>query len=890
MSTLTRVAPLTPLDELRGHLSRYSEEAGWASQLNYLLQKLQQMALPELGERLLKPTSGKPLKRAILSLTTKFDWPEWTEPILKALLTEPDLGVFDEGCAALGRLVAREAYDALLTLQAQRPDPDRRLIVQRELNALDPSQPLSFFISRLSEGEGNPRLAHQGARQAAVLATEGDLPALVEAYRNGDPLTARLALRVISGLPGGAAGTFLLDLFQQLMRNLTEQREQEALINRVHLLQRVQAREELIQIYAARLKDRCGGESAALLQAMADEEANPIAILDRMAPHVRGEYEAFLAESVQVLVEGKVARFSALLSDRLDQSQKLQETHSQHLDQVALGLHRQAKAGHLPRAQVVAVLSEGLARFHRQEGVALAFCWLVDPEDEACLARVQSEQDPKRRMFLLDALGAREEDRFTAFFLKALEDPIVEVGHRAIHHLGRLPSAFPVVMARFQSGQPDQVRQSIRIFRENRNRAAAESLTAFVSTEQRDDLMVEAVEALGAIAYPPATPVLLEHLHDGKPARLQIALATALGAMETPEASLGLLAKAPGLKIPTVLILCLEGLLAGFPSFDQALPEDALGPLDQLLKRCMDEREGEGVQLRAILATMGLYCFDQGLYARWRDRFSDVLFDLRTKGNWDRDTNEKVAAVVKELGQRAASLAHIAQKEEQLRNAMRFLTEKPAGRADALMALKDQFLDPEFILRAQMAEEVAAWVLQQLRKPTSDWREVARLCEIGGHTHRPELVDPIREHLRHATGLGLRSAAREALLKLGVPEDQHLKFPPIRHILLLEPSAFFRKRLRSTLEPTWEVREAGSREEAESLLAGGAADLLITELQDAHGDLRAWITARWEARAVRQVLLACASRDVGTFLDHPWVMGILNKPFPPEALLKALEP
>jgi len=230
------------------------------------------------------------------------------------------------------------------------------------------------------------------------------------------------------------------------------------------------------------------------------------------------------------------------------------------------------------------------------------------------------------------------------------------------------------------------------------------------------------------------------------------------------------------------------------------------------------------------------------------------------------------------------------QKEEQMRAAMRNLPPRGAPRAEALLALREQFSDPDLILRTQMTEELAMWVLRELKKPASDWRETARLCEIGGFTHKAELIEPIREQLLRASGLGLRSAAKDALLRLGVPEDQHLKHPPIHTILLLEPSAFFRKRLRSALEPTWEVREAATREEAEALLAEAPADLLITELQDPAGDLRTWAGAMWEGNKVRRVLLACASRDLGTFLDHPWVMGVLNKPFPPEALLKALEP
>jgi hypothetical protein len=471
-----------------------------------------------------------------------------------------------------------------------------------------------------------------------------------------------------------------------------------------------------------------------------------------------------------------------------------------------------------------------------------------------------------------------------------MEDPIVEVGHRAIHHLAKLPSAFPVVMGMFQSGQMEQIRNALRIFRENRIRAAAETLTAFLGQDAKDELLVEAVEALGAIRYPAATSALLDLLHDGKPARLQLALAQALSDMKTPEASLGLLAKAPGLKLPTVLIHCLEGSLTAFEGFEHPLPSDAQTGFDALLTRCLDEREGEGQHLRALLATQHLYCFDQSLYARWRDRFSDILFDLRTKGGWDRETNDQVATVIKELGQRSAALSLIAGKEEAILSKMRGVPEKGPMRGEALLGLRDLVADPDLILRPETAAEMALWVAKELVRQGQDWREQARLCEIGGITRQQSLVDPIRDLYQRASGLGLRSAAKESLARLGLSESDMNRRPPIASILLLEPSGFFRKKVKAVLEKQWTVSEAGGRAEADATLAQGPVDLILSELHDGEGDLRNWLTSKWEKGLTRQVLLATASRDGGELVDQPWVFGVVYKPFQPESLLSALEP
>jgi CheY-like chemotaxis protein len=890
MATLPGAAPLTPLEELRALLSRQSDEEGVALQLHHLLLKLRQMALPELGARLLKPTVPKAQKGLILALTHKFDWPEWAPHLLKFLQQENDLGLFDEGCAALGRLETRQAYDALQTLLSQRGDPDRRLILNRELHNLQPTQPFAFFLGRLMEGEGNSRLAHQGARFLAVLASPEDLPALAQAYQEGDSLTSRLVLRIVSGLPGGQAGEFLLGLFERLGETLADYTALEPLLLRLQTLPRTQAREELARDYAERLAARCPEGSAALLAALEQEEGDLLGPLDALAPFSHGPVEAFLLEAVQVLAEGKVARFTALLAERLDQAQTQQVELARHLDQCAEALLRQVREGFLDRDRAMPALASATQRFPEAEGVALAFAWLVAPADEARLSLILAIKDPKRRTFLLDAVGAREEDAFTPFFLKAMQDPIVEVGQRAIHHLARLPSAFPVVMGMFESGQNDQMRNALRIFRENRIRAAAETLTAFLGQDARDELVVEAVEALGAIRYPPATRPLLDLLHDGKPVRLQLALAHTLAELHTPEAALGLLAKAPGLKLPQVLILCLEGVLGAFQGFDHPLPADALPDFEALLTRCLDEREGEGQHLRALLATQGLYCFDQPLYARWRDRFSDILFDLRTKGGWDRETNDQVAAVIKELGQRSAALNLIAGKEEALLAKMRGVPDKGPGRSEALLNLRELVGDPELILRPDTSAEIAAWVAKELARPGQDWREQARLCEIGGALRQESLIEPIRDLYQRASGLGLRSAAKESLARLGLSEADMNRRPPVTSILLLEPSGFFRKKVKGVLEAHWRVVEAANRAEAETILAQAPVDLILSELHDGEGDLRAWLTGKWEAGRTRLVLLATATRDLGELADQPWLLGAVFKPFQPESLLSALEP
>ena len=889
---LLRHVPLTPLDELRSLLGAYAEgDSAFQVRLHQLLQQLRQPALPELGARLQSPTAPPGLKRTLYGATAKFDWPEWVPHLLKALQQEPDLGVFDEGCAALGRLELRSAREALLRLAALRADADRQLILRRELSAMDATQPLAFYLGRLMEGQSNPRLAHQGARGLAALAEPEDLPALLEALPGADPLAHRLLLRVMAELPGGEAGERLLDLFQATLRDLRDLEGLEALAGRLPTIPRSAARTELVDTLAARLAPGADGAFEALRAAIqAGEAADPTRPMERIRPLADGPLETFLAEALTTLLEGKIARFNAMLTEAQERAARQRGLAAALLQQLCEGLVRQVAAGHLARAQTFPVLQSAFETYAHSESLDRAFCQLVRPEDSAALALVLKVPDTRRRAACLDALGAREEDAFMPFFLRAMQDAIVDVGQRVIHHLGKLPSSYPAVLALLESGQPEQIRTALRVFGENGTKAAAGPLMAFLRSDVRDDLLVEGVAALATIRHPESAPLLLEMLHDGKPARLQQALVEALALLATPEAGRGLLAKAPSLKLPTVLIVALEGALAAFPGFDRAFPTEELAALEQLITRCCDDREGEGQRLRAILATQGLYCFDQDLYARLKDRFSDFLFELRTKSEWDRDTNDRVAAVLKELGRRSASLGHIAAKEEKVGALRQAVPAAGPARADALLALREALQDPEFILRSEFAADLAAFVTAEFARKGQEWRELARLCEIGGLTRQAPLIEPIREQYLQAQGLGLRSAAKGALLALGVEEVDLTRRPKVRTILLLEPSAFFRKRLLGALHDRWETREAGTRTEAEALLADQPADLLISEQMEGGADLRPWLQAQCEGRRARWVLLATAARDPAPEGSEGWLLGILHKPFTPEQLLKALEP
>jgi hypothetical protein len=893
MASLSRKAPLTPLDALRVLLGEYADgDPAFPGRLAQMLQKMKKQALADLGGRLSPGASPRGLRKAILASISKSDWPEWAPWILKGLLVEPDLGVFDDGCAALGCIGTRNCLAALQDLQRQRPGQDHQVILARELGQFQTQQALPYYLGRLMEGQGNPRMAAQGAKLLGVLAREQDIPALIAAHLDGDPLTQRLALRVLGSMLLPPALDFLMELAERTRLEFLDHQQLMEQLNRLHTLPRASTLPELVRQAAARFGPRAPAAVAALQQAATREESSAAPALEALRAEAQGVFEQFLLEALALVTEGKVARYSAMISEASQATEARLALLALQCDQAVEALAFAVDSGALALDRVLPLFAAILRARAGGEGFIQAFLRLLPAGETGILDELLADPDMARRELYLDALGAREDGGLTPFFLKAVLDPIVEVGQLAIHHLGKLPSSFPALMALFQDGNADQIRLAIWVFKENRTRKAAEPLLAFLQGDGHDSMLVEAADAIAAIGYAGSAPVLLEMLHDGKPLTLQLALTRALKALGTEEAALGLLARAAALKQPQVLILALEGVLGAFPAFDRPLPLDQLPAFLQLMDRCCDEREGEGQKLRAALATQDLYVFDQHSYERLKDRFADYLFDMRTKEAWDRDSNDRLAAVVKELGHRGESLGLLAQKEASIQGQIQRLPAPGPKRIEALLALRETLQDPELIIRPGIGQDLAALVKGLLLKPAAEWRETAHLCEIGGLTHQGGLlVDPIREVYQRATGLGLKSAARTALLALGLEEQDLNRRAPIRSILLLEPSGFFRKRLANALaaQDKWELAEAGSRQEAETILAQRPVDLLLTESKDAEGDLAVWLEQQWSLNRCRTAIVSTSSRDIGDLAQTAWVIGILFKPYPLEQVIQALE-
>lgn len=880
MRQVQRFAPSTELEALRGLLSGYAEgDRTFDILLVKSLQTLRQLALPELGQCLARRTAPRKLRMLILDLVARFEWCDWDHRLMPMLQKEEDIALFEAGCARLGGLCTTRAIERLRHLQELRRDPQRQEILERELApaALDTEVLLGLLLA----GSASPEQARMAARGLAAQAGSELLGGLLAAWRSEDKLARHLGLRVLAFLPDPSAGDLVLSLFREALDRVAAYRELEKLTEALKTL----PRSALGETFQAKLKASLAArdpELAALVDAPDGDALQEV---------IRGPLETFLAEGLQLARENRTATLQRHIADVEAALPRSLSALREDLDPLGDVVGARISSGELALEDGLPLLEEAFLAKAGGDGILVDYLRLVPGEDKPRLFALLSDPDVSRRRRIVEVLGAREDDKMVPFFLQAMQDVAPEVARLAVRQFGKLPSGMPVMMDFFRSGKPEKIRQALHFFTENRTPEAAKPLLGFIaSPDQPDDLVVDAVRALGSIKDPNTVNGLLAQLHSGKPLAFQQAAVEALTQFATPAASLGLLKKAEGLTLPEVLTMALQGALAAFKGFDAPFPQEQVKELEKLVGRCCDQREGGGQWLAAANLVQDLYVFDSTVYERLQEQFASFVEEGGGRPGRDLEANEKLTDLVKKFGRRGESLAGIKERENVIQAQLDAFPPSGARQLDAILKLEATLAEPDLILGVTFGHTLSEFLRVQLEAPHQDWHEVEHLAIAAGHSGQTALADPLRQHYQLSTSVGIRSAMRQALLRLGLSEQEIERRPPIRRILVLEPNAFFRKRITATLEaPDRTVATAADRGEAEGILAAGAVDLLISEHKDPEGVLIPWISRGWEARRFRYVLLSTADHDLGAITEQPWIIGRLYKPYPMEELLKVVE-
>ena len=871
-------------------LNTFEEQGALAEQEIFLqVQGLGPNCLQELGNRLIRPSVPAALKRCIYGLPIRLPWPAWTPVLQRALMTENDAEMFEEGLRSLALLGGPEQTNALRAIAYQRVEEPFTTILNRKLEWLESRQGFEYHLKDLLQAGRNPSLALRAADHLALICRAENLAPLQEAALLEDVHVSRHAFRVIASLREPEAGAFLTARFEEMGAALEDGRHlREALEPLRKLSPKAQA-EQLMKRVAAAMQGRAAAALESLNSALAEEGGNPAPSLERLKAEAVGGYEPRLIEALEIVLSDRPGRLGTLTAQVAEELRRGAPRLHGNLSECSLGLVQQTRLGILQEGAVVERLAWAYARGLGGDSVAWALATLTEARDERGLDLILQNPDHRAREAALTVLGEREDPDLLSFLFRATQDPIADLALKVTQYFGRLPGAFQMTMDLLHSGAPDKFRQALRIVEANAMRAACEPLLALLEETPREDLLCEGARTLGLLRYQPALPELLKLLHDGQSAKVQNALGETLKALALPEAALGLLDKCQQIRNPDLHLHAIQGLGAVFQEFDDPIPLDWKERVVHSLKACLDEDIPH--RLAAIEAMPSLWMLSTDFYEGMLRPLEGHLAEQRKRPSWDRGQIEMAGSVHKVLEQRLGELAKLASSASQMGG---HLAKFPAdGRCDpielrALLGLAG----PQSPLWQWpgLHGELEALVSAGLLARGQDPRTLVALCELASRLRTTSCTEAAHALYRRTGPESLlRATLGELLRRTGDSAILEVTEPVPENVLILEPNAFFRRKLTTCLQDRGiRIREAQDRFEADALLDAEPAEVLVSESADAAGPLYDWIMAQWRGWKIQRVLLSTSLREPREVRQEPWFHGSIAKPYRSEMLLDRL--
>lgn len=640
------------LDQFRAFLDHFdAEDRTEVLAFFRFMSAFEENVLQELGPRVLKPASGRGLRRITLEGAFYHCWPAWLPFLGKVLRHEADLEIFEAGARVLGRIPTPEAKALLRELHGIRQAEAFQAVLGHVLAESDPREAFAYHFGRLLEGSASPRIANEAAAELVRVVSLEDLPQLLLAVQHPDLLVARHALRLVAHVNATEAAEFLLAHLQEShAATLADRRLREdhgffrgtTLPSRTDVLSRLQevfgaSRPEALAILAAEM-DGLGAAGTAALQTLKEAASD--------------EADRFLVEAAALLLEGKPAKLATLAAEAMEGLNRRGRRMGFAVDACAEGLGSMVRHRIMPSESILPALAAAYRDGTGREGLAHVLGQFVSPKDGQTLALIMAGKDSAARGAALEAIGQRREEDLLLFLLEACRDPIVDLAQRAMVSLGQLGGAPGTVLRLVLSSHPEEARLGIRIAGINRMEGAASVLLELLGKELREDLALEAIQALGSIGLAESGDALLDLLHTGQSARVQVAMAQAVRDMGHPDLAFSLCARAAQLRNVQVSVTAAEALIRAFPDVEHPMPPGAFTLFWEQVKTCWEDKEPWGVRSRLVEGLEGCWCEEPAAYDRLVGLIQGTLADKRVQSMWSLEQQNRAASVAKELSRR----------------------------------------------------------------------------------------------------------------------------------------------------------------------------------------------------------------------------------------------
>jgi len=589
-------------------------------------------AVAELDSRLPGSRAPRDLRRLAMEASFYYPWPGWVPILGRMLRYESDHDIFVTGVRALGRMRTAEALEVLRELNAMRQGAEFKETLAEVLSQSDPQEAFNHYLGRLLQGSANAGEANEAAQRLHQLVDGSSIQALRTVAQHPDLLVFRHALVLLAHIFTAEAAEALREIFVEAHREVLADRVLKEALAALRTAAPAAAREAATAALA-------GLETA-----------------DGRAGDPGGLLAGFHHEVLAATPEGKVSQLGAVLAQTADAMHLRSRRLGFAVDAAAEGLVAMVLKGLASADAVLDLLVPSYREQTGREGVARAIARLAPAEARELHDLILGGPDGAQRAAAVEILGGRAEAALQPVLLRACLDPLTDIADRARFFIGRLPGAQELAGTLLHAPAPADFQLGLRLVAEHRFQALVPDLLALLQTAAREDLVLQLLEALGAMgpaAAAQAGAPLLEMLHSGQSVRLQTAIAQALQAMATPELARALCARADELKLPALHALAVEALAVS--AADAPLPAEAGAVLLEQTRRAWQDRNPWPVRLRLVLALLPLELDAPEVWTALGYLASEALAEKRAPSAWSNEELRQVQAAAKEFARRGSA-------------------------------------------------------------------------------------------------------------------------------------------------------------------------------------------------------------------------------------------
>ena len=582
-------------------------------------------AIDELDSRL--PGSRAPiaLRRLAMEASFYFPWPGWVRIHQRLLRYEADHGIFVTGVRALGRLGTEAALEALRELNGLRQGEAFTETLAEVLSQTDPQEAFNHYFSRLLQGSANAGMANEAAQRLLQLVDGSSIEALKSLAQHPDLLVFRQGLVLLSRVFTPEAAAALKAIFRESHREVLADRKLKEAMAAFRTLPQAAAFE-------------AAGAALEALEAPEDLE---------------GLLGDFYQDVLAATQEGKPSQLGSLLTQTAEAMHGRSRRLAFAVDAAAEGLVAMVGYGQIGGPEVLELLVEAYREQTGREGVARAIARLVPAGAQEIHRLILDGPDGAQRAAAVEILGARGEAALQPVLLQACRDPLTDIADRARFFIGQLPDAEDLASALLNAPAPADFQLGLRLVAEHRLRGLVPDLLAMLKTASREDLVLQLIETLGAVADDRAADPLLEMLHSGQSLRVQTAIAQALRGMASPRVAMALCAKAEEIKVGSLRVIAVETLASAHGDAQAPLPTGAGPGLLEQVRQAWYDRNPWPLRLRLVLALQAIRLDAPEVWLELASLVNEALTEKRSPTAWTSEELHQVQAATREFARRA---------------------------------------------------------------------------------------------------------------------------------------------------------------------------------------------------------------------------------------------